>query len=155
MVGFQLTSCSYKITRSGYEPVNTIDQTREMKFVRNQTFSDSAITKIGEIKLGDSGFTLNCTESDALVLLTSEGNAAGANVINIISETRTDILSSCYRCTAELYRISDPALQVKSDDSFLQDNLVKRESKDKRRRTWMYIGSISAGLLTGYLVAPR
>lgn len=65
---------------------------------------DSIATKIGTIKLSDAGFSVNCSEEDALKILEKEGCAVGADFVNIIKENLPDNESKCYRCKAELYK---------------------------------------------------
>jgi hypothetical protein len=69
-----------------------------------ETISDSVATKIGKIKLSDSGFSLHCSEEDAIEILKKEGCALNADFINILKESRPDSISNCYRCSAEFYK---------------------------------------------------
>jgi len=66
--------------------------------------TDSITTKIGKIKLSDSGFSHRYSEADATVILKGEGCALNDDLINISKETRPDKQSNCYRCHADFYK---------------------------------------------------
>jgi hypothetical protein len=78
------TSCSHRVVRNGYQIKNSDTKACDIALVRYRTFSDSTLTKIGEVKLGDGGFSSKCTEVDAIAILKKEGCSVGANIINII-----------------------------------------------------------------------
>lgn len=65
---------------------------------------DSTATKIGTIKLSDAGFSVKCSEEDAVAILEKEGCALGADFVNIVKESLPDNESNCYRCKAEFYK---------------------------------------------------
>jgi len=71
------------------------------------TIPVSVATRIGKIKLSDSGFSNHCSEEDAIVILEKEGCALNADFINIIKENIPDSVSNCYRCSAEFYKFKN------------------------------------------------
>jgi len=100
------TSCKHQISRINYN-VNT----KSLSYVncnipvkKYETISDSVATKIGTIKLSDSGFSNTCSEADAVVILEKEGCAIQADFINITKDARPDKESNCYRCRADFYK---------------------------------------------------
>jgi hypothetical protein len=100
------TNCKHQISRIGYN-VNTKSSSYvncNITIKKFEIIPDSVATKIGTIKLSDSGFSNSCSEADAMVILKNEGCALNADFINISKETRPDKESNCYRCRAEFYK---------------------------------------------------
>ena len=100
------TSCKHQISRIGYDvdtksPSYTDCNITIKKF---ETVQDSVATKIGKVKLSDSGFSKRCSEEDAMIILKKEGCALNADFINILKESKPDSMSKCYRCSAEFYK---------------------------------------------------
>ena len=100
-----LTNCGYRIVRTNYTVSRGNSTDCEIKIQKNTPLPDSVATKIGEIKLGESGMTLWCNENDAMKVLRKEGCAINADIINIFEEKKMDLWSSCYRCRAEFYKL--------------------------------------------------
>ena len=112
--------------------------------------SDS-VQKVGEIRLGESGFSVTCSEADAIEILKNEGCALKANIINITEETRANLWSSCYRCKADFYRYSNPEFTAQNDKIYNSEDIKNRVSKDRGKNTLIVIGSVVAGFLFGFL----
>jgi len=99
-------NCKHQVSRIGYKV-----ETKSSSYVncsipikKFEIIPESVATKIGKIKLSDTGFSKYCSEEDAIVILKKEGCALMADFINIIKESRPDSVSSCYRCSAEFYK---------------------------------------------------
>lgn len=146
-----ISSCSHSIVRTGYQVTKSDYKHCEIAIKRNLSITDS-MQKVGEIKLGESGFSVNCSEADAIQILKNEGCALNADVINITEEKRGDVWSSCYRCRAEFYKLANPAIHIQSDDNFKNANVLKRASYDKHRNIGMAIGAVVAGFIAGFLL---
>jgi hypothetical protein len=100
------TNCKHQISRIGYD-VDTKSSTYatcDIEIKKFEIISDSVATKIGTIKLSDSGFSNSCSEADAIVILKNEGCALNADFINISKEKKPDNDSKCYRCRADFYK---------------------------------------------------
>ena len=99
-------SCKHQISRIGYNVDTKSASYADCNIVikKFETIPDSVATKIGKVKLSDSGFSKRCSEEDAIVILRKEGCALNADFINITKETRPDKESNCYRCRAEFYK---------------------------------------------------
>ena len=109
--------------------------------------------KVGEVKLGESGFSTSCSEERALEILKKEACSLNADIINIIEERRPDVMSSCYRCRAEFYRYTDPELVIQSDESYHPAYVTQRVAKDKKNNTAMVVSGVVIGVLLGFLSA--
>jgi hypothetical protein len=109
---------------------------------------------IGEVKLGDSGFSVACSEEHAINILRGEACAINADLIIITEENRPDLWSSCYRCRAEFYRFnkSDNNKDIKSDEIYDPRNIQDRVSRDRLKNTAIAIGSTAIGFIIGLLL---
>jgi hypothetical protein len=121
------------IHRYGYQKKKLDNIDCNIALVKYQIYSDSVATKIGSIKLGESGFSINCSETDAIKILKREGCSLGADIANIKKESRADIWSSCYRCEADFYKLINNKIIVKSDSTYLQQNVKVRVTNDRTR----------------------
>ena len=100
------TNCKHQISRIGYD-VDTKSPAYincNILIKKFEIISDSVATKIGTIKLSDSGFSNRCSEDDAIIILKNEGCALKADFINISKEKKPDNVSNCYRCRADFYK---------------------------------------------------
>jgi hypothetical protein len=106
IVCITFVSCKHQISRIGYN-VDTKSHSYtdcNITIKKFEAIPDSMATKIGKVKLSDSGFSKRCSEEDAIVILKREGCAIKADFINISKESRPDSVSNCYRCSAEFYK---------------------------------------------------
>lgn len=102
--------CSSTMVRHGYNlknlPVNK-DTQCNIPIKRSFPYNKDEVEILGTIKAGDSGFSVKCGEAYVLKQFQQEACALGADLINIIDESRFDILSTCYRAKAEFLRFND------------------------------------------------
>jgi hypothetical protein len=102
----------------------------------------ASLKKVGEIKLGDSGFSISCSEEQALGLLRKEACSLKANIVNIVEESRPDLLSSCYRCRAEFFINTDDNTTYQNDNQYNSANVNTRVSSDRTKNTFIAIGAV-------------
>jgi hypothetical protein len=152
---FFFCSCSHRIVRTGYVSKQIGANECLISIVKNQTFTDSIAIKLGEIKLGETGFSTQCNEEDALVILRKEACSLEADIINITDETRSDVWSSCYRCKAVFYKKSSPMIDIKSDITFQEPYLDQRVNSDKKRNRIIFTSSLISGFFIGIMQAQR
>jgi len=96
----------HQVSRIGYsvDTKSSLYENCNIPIKKFEIIPDSIATKIGAIKLSDAGFSRNCSEEIAMVILEKEGCALGADFVNIIKESLPDNESNCYRCKAEFYK---------------------------------------------------
>ncbi|SFC07566.1 hypothetical protein [Kaistella jeonii] len=108
---------------------------------------------IGDLKVGDSGFSTDCGYNTVIAEATSSAKNAGANIIQLNQVKKPTALgSTCYRITAKLYRNMDQASMVNIAD--------KRNSRNKSRLAedsdyaliHFYRPSAGAGAMLGYKI---
>jgi len=121
--------------------------------------------KIGRIRLGDTGFSKKCNENDALQILKKEACLLGADVVNILGETRPDFWSTCYRVEAEFLinlNAKNKTLNgcevigevTPNDYKYDTDTsaVMSRVEKDNKRNAIMSLISFGTGIIAGLLL---
>lgn len=148
------SNCSHRIIRTGYQIKKSDYVACDVVIKKDTSFADTTATKIGEIKLGESGFSVACSEEHAINILKGEACAINADIIIITEENRPDLWSSCYRCRAEFYRfnISDNDKEIKSDDIYNSGEIQNRVSEDRSKNTAIAVGSVVVGFIIGFLI---
>jgi hypothetical protein len=146
-----ISSCTHKITRTGYDINKTYYKTCDIIVTKNLSASDS-LQKVGEIRLGDTGFSAACNEAQAIEILKNEGCAIGANIVHITEDSRADALSSCYRCSAVFYKSSGAISTKQSDVQFDPQKVNERVTDDRRRSTAIVALSVVIGVIVGLLL---
>ena len=104
-----LTGCSYQIVRNYPVPYEQQQSFNDPKIVKGKNLAGLNAKYLGSIKLDDLGFTINCSEYNALIVLKSEAKKINSNLVNITDESYPGA-STCYRCTADFYSISNNKL---------------------------------------------
>ncbi len=66
-------------------------------------------TFVGDIKIGDSGFSTDCGYNTVMEKAKQTAQKAGANIIQITEMQEPNMASTCYRIKAKLYRNSHEA----------------------------------------------
>tara|TARA_B100001109_G_C18862793_1_gene474997 strand:- start:4023 stop:4520 length:498 start_codon:yes stop_codon:yes gene_type:complete len=145
-----LSSCSHKISRTGYTLDKSQHKDCEIPIKKNYTVNESEAQLVGKIKLSDTGFSTSCNEEKALAILKGEACAKEADLIVITEETRPNFGSSCYRCEAEFYRFtSEEKPKIKSDaDSY---DLALRTTEDKKKNKTLFWVSFAIGFMIGFI----
>jgi hypothetical protein len=146
-----ITGCSHRIIRTGYQMDKSEYRECDIAIQKFIPVTDS-MQKVGEIKLGETGFSVACSETHAIEILRHEGCALNADLIIITEETRPDLMSSCYRCTAEFYQQKGPQIAISPDIQYEPESIQARVSHDRGKNGAILIGSIVAGILAGMLL---
>ena len=100
-----LTSCSAKLTSSIQRAYAPLDYTEEVRVFALGEETPPNAEKLGTIKVGDSGFSFNCSYAVVVEKAKTESRKVGGNAIKITKHKRPDIWSSCHRITAEVLRV--------------------------------------------------
>jgi hypothetical protein len=120
---FFLTGCSSVITRTGYTLQDIPNRDKYcgcyVPIKKDFVYNKNEVEILGEIKSGDSGFTLECGKGHTLNLFRQEACALKADLINITYERDIDLLSTCYRAKAQFLRFKDRA-KAKNIESDLE-----------------------------------
>ena len=148
------TGCSPRIVRTGYQAQPPATEPCELIIKKNFAVSNTLATKVGEIKIGDKGLSVSCTEAHALEILKGEACSLNADLIVITEEKRPGFRSSCYRGRTEFYKFS-PGEEVETvamDEAYSPEKVKERVSRDRRRNKTIMAGSVTLGVITGLLI---
>jgi len=149
-----ISSCSFKVNRTGYQKTDTnLNSSVAIPIQRYQPIPDSVARVVGEIKLGESGFSTRCKESDAIHILQREAATVGADLINIVEEKRPDVISSCYRCKATFYKYIKPGNAVSGSEWYAAKNIDTRAKEDRKKTTALIWGGVIGGIIGGFLAS--
>lgn len=108
---------------------------------------------IGDVKIGDSGFTTDCGYNKVVADATNAARNAGGNILQITEVKKPSVLgSTCYRIRAKIYR------NLNTEN--LSDIAEKRNEKNKSRLPedsdyaliHFYRPTLGAGALLGYKI---
>ena len=154
LIGLFFTSCSHRIVRTGYKVKKSDYENCNVIIKRKIELSDTIASKIGKIKLGESGISTACSEEHAIKILKKEACAINADLIVITKENRPDLWSSCYRCSADFYKYKKSKEKILTPNtvSYKPEKVKERVSKDWKRNTIVAIGSVVVGALLGLLL---
>jgi hypothetical protein len=144
------TSISTKLANKSYQKLN--DENQIIVLEKNDALPNNS-EFIGDIKIGDSGFTTDCGYNKVVADATNSARKAGANIIQIIEVKEPDFfMSSCYRIKAKIYRNLNP----ESLTSILEKKNLKNKSRLPTDSDYalihFYRPSFGGGALLGYKV---
>ncbi len=117
------TSVSTKLANNQFSALSPQDQIFVLE--ENETLPANS-QFVGDIKIGDSGFTTDCGYNKVMADATATARNAGANILKVVTMKDPSAFgSTCYRLKAKIYR---------NLDSELLAGLQKRENfKNKSR----------------------
>lgn len=144
------TSVSTKIVNKNFQklenssPIIVLDEKEEVP---------NSSDLIGDLKIGDSGFTTDCGYDKVIADATNAARNAGANIIKITELKKPSTFgSTCYRIKAKLYRNVDAeALSVLAQKRSLKNKSRLPENADYAV-VYFYRPSNGAGGLLGYKI---
>jgi hypothetical protein len=102
-----LTSCSARLTSSLQKTYAPLDYREEVRVFEIGEEIPPNAEKLGTIKVGDSGFSVNCNYATVLDKAKTESRKVGGNVLKITKHKRPDVWSSCHRITADVFKVDD------------------------------------------------
>ena len=154
LITISCSSCGYRIVRTGYDIKKSDHKYCDIIIKKNAVMLDSLVEKVGEVKLGETGFTSSCSEANAILILKGEGCAIGAELINITEENRPDLWSSCYRCKATFYKFKTPReeIDIHNDTTYDSEKVAERVGKDRKKNVGVYVGSFLIGVVLGLAI---
>jgi hypothetical protein len=107
-----LTSCSPKLTSTIHKTYPPLQYPAEVKVFEIYESVPLNAEKLGTVKVGDSGFSINCNYAAVLDMTKNEARRVGGNAVKITEHKYPDLISSCHRITADVLRISMNAPDV-------------------------------------------
>ena len=102
VIGF--TSCSPKITSNFTNPQPKLSIDEKVALLDIEHKLPKSITKIGNLRFQDSGFSTDCSFNSLMNQARSEARKNGANIVKVVNKKKPDLWSSCYRLRIEFYK---------------------------------------------------
>jgi len=131
-----LSSCSPRINSSITKKYPALDSLDEVAVLEVAEKVPSNTEKLGEVKIGDTGFSTKCDFETVLEAAKVEARKAGGNLLKITDHTYPDLASSCHRITATIYKVTSldvaaPTMTNTPEDSTRQSiQLVQEPVRD-------------------------
>lgn len=117
------TSISTKLTAGKQQELKESDK---IFVLRKEAILPLNSVFVGDIKIGDSGFTTNCTYNKVISDAKINARKSGANIIQLTEvKEPTAFGSSCYRIKAKLYRNFDN----ESMSKLMENSNLKNKSR--------------------------
>ncbi|HOS16888.1 MAG TPA: hypothetical protein PKX15_07770 [Bacteroidales bacterium] len=105
---FITTACSPKITTTIVKNYPPIDYQEEVRILGLYDSIPADSEELGIVKIGDSGFTVDCGWDVVIDYAKMEARKAGGNAIQIIEHTPPNPFgSSCHKIIAKIYRVNN------------------------------------------------
>lgn len=110
-----LGSCAPKISTHITHNYGTLDYREEVNVYGLADVYPQNAEEIGTVKIGDSGFTTNCSWEVVVEKAKTEARIVGGNAIKIVEHTPPSLMgSSCHQITAKILKINkkDPNITL-------------------------------------------
>ena len=116
--GLLMVGCSPKVGVNFTNPYPMLEPDDEVVVIERYAPAPDNADKIGSIKVGDTGFTLekNGTFEKVMNIIDSRSREVGGNVIKITDHRAPDFFSTVHRVNADLYHI-DNIMDLKYNSS--------------------------------------
>lgn len=103
-----LSSCSAKVSTNVIKAYPPLHYNIEVLVLDLEDEIPSGAEHLGTIKVGDSGFSTNCSYDVVIDHASLEARKVGGDAIKIVKHKKPDyIWSSCHRITAEVLKLKD------------------------------------------------
>lgn len=144
------TSVSTKLANKNHQKLN--DDIQIILLEKNEVLPSNS-EFIGDIKIGDAGFTTDCGYNKVVADAMNSARNSGANILQITEiKEPSSFGSSCYRIKAKIYR----NLDTESLASILEKRNLKNKSRLPAESDYalihFYRPSLGTGALLGYKI---
>ncbi len=113
-----IAGCAPKVRTNISQKYPALNFDEDVLRIPDQTKAPEGAELLGEVRVGDSGVTTNCSYALVLEKAKEEARKSGGNAIRVIEHKKPDLMSSCHRIIAEVFRLSwDQALGLQQDDT--------------------------------------
>ena len=151
---FLATSCSHLVVRTGYEKQRAAVADCTVNITKDQSVLEYS-SQLGKIKLGETGFSIFCSEEKALEILKREACAIEANTVLIVSERSPDWNSTCYRCEAIFLQMNSTSIKENFEHAKPNTEQLQQEKKSENKKDARVVGAIlgaAIGFAIGFLL---
>ncbi|WP_299675761.1 hypothetical protein [uncultured Tenacibaculum sp.] len=147
-----LYSCSTRIKSTiSNTSFNALEKTQEIIILEKGKLPERSIF-IGDLKIGDSGFTVDCDYNKVMNDAKIAARKAGGNIIEIIELKDPNFGSTCYRLKAKIYRNFDAEKLSPIVQEFKERNKSRLPINADYAKVYFYRPSLVIGSLIGYKI---
>lgn len=115
------SSCNPKITTSISRSYPPLDYKQEVAVIGLDDKEPDDAELLGQVKIGDSGFSTNCSYATVIDDAKLEARKAGGNAIKIIEHRAPSAFgSSCHSITARILRVENIESIAPQEDEFIE-----------------------------------
>lgn len=116
------SSCSPKVSTILSKSYPPLDYKQEVVVFGLIEDAPSHSEVLGQVKVGDSGFSTKCNYEVVMDQAKLEARNVGGNAIKIIKHKKPDLWSSCHRITAQILKLENAEeFQTKEEEEVLLD----------------------------------
>ncbi|MDR2084416.1 MAG: DUF2846 domain-containing protein [Bacteroidales bacterium] len=113
-----ISSCSPKVSTSISKTYDKLNSTEPIVVFGVDDAAPSNAEILGNLKIGESGLTVNCEFESVLALATDEARKIGGNAIKLTEHNTPSALgSSCHRIKADILRIDNIETFISTESS--------------------------------------
>lgn len=105
-----ISACSPKVATNLQKNYQSLSYDQEVVVLTESEVVPDQAELIGSIKVGDNGFSTNCSYEQVLELAKMEARKAGGNLLKITEHQLPTLMgSSCHQIKADILRVADPS----------------------------------------------
>ena len=117
-----ICSCSPKISTSISKNYMPIDYKQEIMVIGLDQAEPDDAELLGQVKVGDTGFSTNCSYDVVIDKAKMEARKVGGNAIKIIEHKLPSMMgSSCHRITARILQVKNVEYYMAEEDEIILD----------------------------------
>ena len=121
-VALIICSCSPKISTSISKNYQQIDYKQEIVVFGIDDTEPDAAELLGQVKIGDTGFSTNCNYDVVIDKAKLEARKVGGNALKIVEHKLPSAMGrSCHRITAKILRVKNIEYYIPEEDEIILD----------------------------------
>lgn len=157
LIAFALINCSSSIkTKISNSNFSALEDNEIIYILKNENSIPKGSDFVGNLKIGDTGFSTDCSYETVINNAKSEAKKLGANLVFLteVKEPGT-FTSSCYRIKAELYRNLDDNAIAALKKKYSERNKSRLPKDADYAVIHFYRPSDANGMLLGYKIKTK
>lgn len=145
-----LCACSPKIKSNLTTHFEALPATDTILWINADTEVPKGSILVGDIKIGDSGFTTKCSYEETVTQAIEEARASGATILQFTEVKKPTLLSTCYRLKAKLYRNTDASALAALQETIAKKNASRLPEGTNYAQIHFYRTKTAFGAAVGF-----
>jgi len=127
LIAMVFSSCNPRILTSVSNNYRPLDYEQEIVVLELDEEEPDDAKLLGRVKIGDTGFTTNCSYDVVIDKAKMEARKVGGNAIKIVDHRLPSLMgSTCHRITAKILQIEDIEYYMEDyDEDFYEEDIVE------------------------------